>query len=226
MKEVAREIGNVGMAVRSGQPGGGMIGVTTASGVTAGTFQQAIGNNFVTNAAAKAGMDFGKDVAAGVLGDLAKYGTNFGGSFSGSVTSNVLRAGSNLPIVGDVINEVVAPLDTARNRVKAIATDIARAGGEADSADMKDLAKRFLGEETRAFQAGKKVDLLFRDQDLIDQAVNSSPQFQSGVEAVDEALNQLAPAIKAVIDYIMDHLRNAETGPRMGPSMYNPTAFQ
>lgn len=205
LRSVARDIAQAGANVRSsiapiqaaGQPGnfgayvGGMVG--GAPGAVVG---ELMGNNFFVNAARKAAGEFAMDVSSGVAGDYAKYGTSFGAGFEQSVTSNALRAGTNIPFFGDVVNEVEGPRQAAGNRLKAIVSQVARAGGTVDPEIEKMVGKQFLAEEQRAFQAAKGVDQLFDSQEMMGAALENAPRFNEMLDAASAGLDRLTSVLE------------------------------
>lgn len=227
MKSVARDIAEAGRNVRSGgiqslrdaaQPGNVGAYLGGMAGGPAGAFVgESLGNNFILNAAMKAGNDFSKDVIMNVASDYAKYGTGFGGrTLQDKVTNAALSAAAELPIVGGVVNEVVEPMEAAKNRVKGIVGQINRAGGKVSPEAMREVAGVLLEQEGRAFQGAKEVDDMFKsDPTLKEIAVKSSPRAQEALDAAAQGLEALDKVLPGLVQGINDLITAITGGERV-----------
>lgn len=145
--------------------------------------------DFATNVIQKAGANMAKDVAFGVLGDVAKFGS--GALSGGSVESNVLRSASSLPVVGDLFAQVQQPLERAAGRTLGVTGAIARAGGRVTPDLRASLFDRFEGEEGRAqkeqlaveqMRMGRAGRAAERQGGVVDSVVNGASAWSWAIQ--------------------------------------------
>lgn len=117
---------------------------------------------FIGNMLRKQGVGVGKDVAAGMLGDAAKFGSDF--SFSTSFGSQMMKAGAEIPFLNDLyFSEKVEPREAAAARTMGVIGPLARMG-KFDPEDPRMVAQAqslnqwFLRQEQGAFAAKRWVE--------------------------------------------------------------------
>ena len=152
VRSVVFELNNLGRSAR--QASGGGVGLGGGLGSAAGSIVGGAGG-FVMNAAALAARHAAVDVAAGVANDFFRFGGQM--DARDSVNSQMLRAASNLPIIGDKFADIRDPLQAAGARVAAITGQIARAGGVVDPTERSALFDMTHAEEKRAKDEEKEV---------------------------------------------------------------------
>lgn len=196
IRSLSREFSNAGSAARGNQsmlsgfmPGnvGAMAGGAVGGplGAMAG---EALGNNIFVNTALKAGRDFGADTASNVLGDAARYGFGKPGglSFSDSFNQGALKAAANIPFFGDVAAEVTGVQQSAAARLKGLTDPAARGGAVFTAEELMPAAKFFQDEEGRATQNSRMIDELFKKDELVGDAMATSPRFNELLDAANE----------------------------------------
>jgi len=179
------------------------LGLASIAGGAASAASGLLLDNFVTNAAARSAKSFAIDTTSGVLGDAVKFGfgSASGLSFGESVTASAIRAGSSLPIVGDLFAQVDDPVSSARARVTAIATTVARAGGKLGDDELRGLKNAFLPEEQRAKQAELDVEKFFKAEGIAGSAIEGTPLGEL-LGKLQEVAPQFVDAMKAFADAV------------------------
>lgn len=188
-----------GAAAANGAGLGGVAGAFMGGGVP-GLVAGAIADNFLVNATMGAARDFGRDVAFGTAQDFARFGFGQGGVSPGaSVAANALRAGANLPILGDIFAEAQQPIEQTGARLKGTIATLARAG--VPMAQLEEMARQlrpvYQGEEIRAKQSDVMVDRLMRDPDAIGQAVAGSDNVGRLLDSFDRLREIVEASIPA-----------------------------
>ena len=197
-----------GAAAANGAGLGGVAGAFMGGGVP-GFVAGSIADSFLVNSTLSAARHFGRDVGVGVAQDFARFGFGDGGvNFGTSVAGNALRAGSNLPILGDIFAEVQDPIQNAGGRVKGVVGALARAGVPQAELDKlsANLVGQFLPEEIRAKQAELGVDRALRDAGVIGTAVEGSENFQRLLENA-QRLSDVFEALSASFGSFMTLVR-------------------
>lgn len=165
-----RGLGGVAGSAAFNAAGGGLLG--TVAGSAAGGI---VGG--VAKAAGKGLKDFG----LGVAQDAINFGTDFAGK---GVAGQAVRAGSRLPLIGDVFDQAQAPLEAAAGRVLGITGAIARAGGQVTQELRQQLAGQFLPQELRAKKEELAVARFFKSPGTVAFAAQ-----QSGSDLVQGTVN-------------------------------------
>lgn len=184
-----------------GGAGGGGLGALGAAAGPAGAVEGLLADNIVTNTFAKATREFAIDTVAGVAGDAAKFGFGAGGvGLQNSITWSALRAGGNIPIIGDLFEQVSGPVEAAAARTTASVSDVYRAGGTVSDEAVLRTGKRRLGEEIRARQGQLQVERVFKNDPEMLAASLEGTRMEKAIDALVDAVPSINAFSKAVTD--------------------------
>jgi len=117
-----------------------------------------------------------------------------------------MRAGSNIPIFGEVFGQVQNPLDQAGNRVLGVTSMIARAGGTVTDEMRQSLFNQILPQEVRAQRESEAVARLQGNTQNYGMAMEGS--------RFGAALDGFASALDTVTGYINSFFGGGAGGQR------------
>ena len=147
--------GALGVSAGGGGAAGGALGLAGGlagggAGLALNVLDRTVG--FAVNATLRQGEKFARDFGTRFVSTQLRFGAGSQGGItqSQSFTEAGLRAFANVPLVGFAASEVLDPVDRAAQRVAAITSRVARAGGKVSREERLRLLETFLPQEQRA----------------------------------------------------------------------------